>query len=303
MISADLESTADVMCCASCGIAEGDDTKLEECADCDLVKYCSDKCQEKHREQHEEECKNRKALLHNRRLFTQPDETHLGECPLCFLPLPLDINKVMFTSCCSEIICTGCVYANYKSNINNLVKAWSCPFCREPSSGGKELARKRVMKRIKANDPAALRQRGNECSNEKDYDAAFTYLTKAAKLGDVDAHYRLGYMYGEGQGVDEDEGKAVYHYEKAAIAGHPRARHNLAVIDEKNGKIGRAVKHLIIAANLGFDVSMKQLWKHYSHGHITKEDLDTTLRAHQAAINAMKSEQRDAAEKYLHLRT
>ncbi len=57
----------------------------------------------------------------------------------------------------------------------------------------------------------------------------------------------------------------------------------------------RAVKHLIIAANLGYDQSMKALWKHYSAGNITKQDLDATLRTHQAAINATKSAQRDAA--------
>jgi hypothetical protein len=48
----------DMMCCASCGIAAIDDAKLKKCNDgCDLVKYCSDGCQEKHREQHESACK------------------------------------------------------------------------------------------------------------------------------------------------------------------------------------------------------------------------------------------------------
>ena len=57
-----------------------------------------------------------------------------------------------------------------------------------------------------------------------------------------------------------------------------------------------ALKHLIIGANLGFEKSMKTLWMVFKHGHITKEDLDATLRAHQAAIDATKSTQRDAAE-------
>ena len=39
-----LEAEAD-MCCASCGIAEVDDIRLNECNDCDLVRYCSDRCQ------------------------------------------------------------------------------------------------------------------------------------------------------------------------------------------------------------------------------------------------------------------
>ena len=48
--------------CACCGIAPVDDIKLKLCdGGCDLVKYCSDVCQENHREQHEEECKGRKA--------------------------------------------------------------------------------------------------------------------------------------------------------------------------------------------------------------------------------------------------
>jgi hypothetical protein len=79
--------------CACCGITGVDDVKLKDCNDgCDLVKYCGDGCQENHREQHEQECKKRKAKLHDKKLFTQPD-CHLGECPLCFLPLPLDPSK------------------------------------------------------------------------------------------------------------------------------------------------------------------------------------------------------------------
>jgi hypothetical protein len=85
---------------------------------------------------------------------------------------------------------------------------------------------------------------------------------------------------------------------KAAIGGHPSARHNLACNEERNGNTERAMKHLTIAANLGCEDSMKVLWKHYSIGNITKEELESTLRSHKAAIDAMKSAQRDAAEAY-----
>jgi truncated hemoglobin YjbI len=53
---------------------------------------------------------------------------------------------------------------------------------------------------------------------------------------------------------------------------------------------------LIIAANVGHEDSMKALRKHYSGGNITKEDLDATLRTHQAALDEMKSPEREAAE-------
>ena len=58
----------------------------------------------------------------------------------------------------------------------------------------------------------------------------------------------------------------------------------------------RAVKHFIIAANLGYEKSMKELWGHYSDGNIIKEVLEVTLRTHKAAIDETKSAQRDAGE-------
>ena len=293
---------ADV-CCANCGAAEVDDIKLEECDDCDLVKYCSDGCRELHRELHEEECTRRAKVLHDRELFTQPDETHLGECPLCFLPMPLDKQKSSYYACCSQIVCNGCVHAHIMANIDDMVKAGSCPFCREPVVGEEE-SNKRMMKRVKANDPAALRQIGATCYEEGDYDEAIKYFTKAADLGDVEAYYQLGLMYWKGEGVDEDEEKAVYHYEKAAVGGHPTARNNLGWYEEGNGNIERAVKHYIIAANLGYEGSMKTLWAMFKDGCIiSKEELDATLRTHHAALGAMKSEQRDSAVKLSAMRT
>jgi hypothetical protein len=80
--------------CACCGIAEVDDVKLKLCdGGCDLVKYCGVECQGNHREQHLEECNKRKAELHDKQLFTQPDSSYLGECSICCLPLSLDASK------------------------------------------------------------------------------------------------------------------------------------------------------------------------------------------------------------------
>jgi tetratricopeptide (TPR) repeat protein len=277
--------------CANCGVAEVDDTQLEDCGGCDLVKYCSEKCTENHREQHEEECQKRVQELHDKKLFRQSDGSHRGECPLCFLPLPLDPKKSTFYSCCSKTICDGCEYAHYMSDGGD-----NCPFCREPAPEEDDEHRKRMMKRVKANDPAAISEIGTKLYREGDWDSAFEYYMKAAELGEVVAHNQLGWMYWKGEVVEKDEEKAVYHLEKAAIGGHPQARHNLAFIEQKNGHVQRAVKHLIIAAKLGRELSMKALWKHYSEGNITKEDLEATLRNHQAALDEMKSPEREVAE-------
>ena len=210
MVSAE---EADENVCANCGIAGMGEIKLKECdGGCDLVKYCSDKCQENHREQHHEECKKRANELHDRRLFTQPDGNHEGECRICFLPLSIDPEKSTFNSCCGQTICMGCTLENYREKVlsneffHDIVKASRCVFCRTPLSDKEEYA-KREMERIEANDPAALRYRGSKCYQEGDYDKALKYWTKAAELGDIEAHYRLGYMYGEGGRCREGHGK------------------------------------------------------------------------------------------------
>ncbi len=288
------ETAADEDVCANCGIAGVDEIKLQECdGGCDLVKYCCDGCRELHREQHQIECKRRRDELHNRRLFTQPDGTHLGECPICFLPLPLEHEKI-FMECCGQWICKGCGFAHMMSSTYDEVKAKACAFCRTTVLD-EEKYRKKTQERIEANDPAALSFRGTKYHEEGDYDKALKYLTKAAELGDAQAHFLLGFMYLRGEGVEKDKEKAVYHFEKAAIGGHPVARHNLACYEAKNGNMEKAVKHWIISANFGYDHSMKTLLEVYKDGHITKEKYGATLRAHQAAIDAMKSLRRDNA--------
>ena len=170
----------------------------------------------------------------------------------------------------------------------------NCPFCREPVLDNEECD-KSIMKRVEANDPAAMNKMGLMRYEEGDYDGAVKYFSKGAELEDLMAHYHLGVMYRCGKGVEKDVGKAVYHYEIAAIGGDPYARNNLGCIEEKNGMMERAVKHFIIAANFGHTGAMNKLWEYYKDGNITKEDLEATLRAHQAAIDAMKSPQREAA--------
>ena len=174
----------------------------------------------------------------------------------------------------------------------------TCPFCRHPVPETDEEVEKNKMKRIAANDPVALMKLGLRHYGEGKYDAAFNYLTKAAELGDVEACYNLSVMYREGQGVENDEEKELYHLEEAAIRGHLDARFNLACYEERSGRIDRAVKHFIIAANLGHDESIHALKDHYKYGYISKDDFAAALRAHQAAVDATKSPQREEAAKF-----
>eukprot|EP00985_Skeletonema_marinoi_P029086 scaffold26678_cov161-Skeletonema_marinoi.AAC.3 len=266
------------MCCAACGTAEVDDINLKTCTACKSVRYCSIKCQKHHRPKHKRECKKRAAELRDEILFKQPESSHEGDCPICFLPLPLVENKSIVMSCCSKKICRGCAYANQVRELEGKLQQ-KCAFCRHPVPHTEEEAMKHIMKRVEANDPAAMCHMGVRCHLGGDIEGAFLYWTKAA---DAYSHYQLSRLYGEGK--------------EAAVGGHPTARHNLGCIEGDNGRNERALKHWLIAAKLGNGDSLTNVRTGFEWGLLSKEDFAAALRGHQAAVDATKSTQRDEAE-------
>ena len=97
-----MESTTE---CAACG-KEGNSDDMNTCNKCKMVKYCNASCKKKHRSKHKKACERRVAELREEQLFK---EVEPEECPLCFLPLPLDASQSTFQSCCGKIICNGCI--------------------------------------------------------------------------------------------------------------------------------------------------------------------------------------------------
>jgi hypothetical protein len=289
------ENVADTSC-ASCGMAEIDDIKLKKCTACQLVRYCGVECQRNHRPKHKKACKKQAAELRDELLFKQPESTHLGDCPICMIPLPIDVKKSIMMMCRSNVVCNGCAHANRVRRMQESLDR-TCPFCRKPVPTEEEVEGYR-MTRIEANDPVALEQMGTKYYKKEDYSSAVEYFTKAAGLGDVEAHYKLACCYKLGHDVEKDEKRELYHFEEAAIGGHPRARYYLVCIEGKNGKFDRATKHFIIAANQGYDGAIEMLRGHYVKGKISKENFAAALRAHQAAVDATKSPQREAAEEF-----
>ncbi len=292
------EGAADIHCCACCGIAEVDDVELKKCDDCDLVRYCSDKCQQDHRPEHEAKCKERAAELRDEILFRQPEGTHLGDCPICCLPLNPMPTEFTLMACCSKFVCIGCEIANgvreWQSKISH-----ACPFCRQPIPTDSE-AEVNNIERAAANDPVAIREMGASHFHKEDWDAAMECYSRAASLGDADANYKIGSHYCEGTYVEKDEEKGLYHLEEAAIAGHPDARYELAhyelfQYDDVGMRADRAVKHLIIAAKLGNDKAIQTLRHCYTTEFISKEVYAASLRDYQAAVVAMKSPNRETA--------
>ena len=156
----------------------------------------------------------------------------------------------------------------------------------------------RLMKRIEANDPVAMRHMGAEKYHKGDYKAAFEYWTMAAEMGDTLAHHNLSVMYQHGEGVKKDVKREVHHAEHAAIGGQPSSRCNLGCVEWKNGRVDRAAKHFIIAAKHGDDLSLGNVKNLYKAGVVSKDDFAAALRGHQAAIAATKSPQREEAVEF-----
>ena len=92
--------------------------------------------------------------------------------------------------------------------------------------------------------------------------------------------------------------KAVYHFEQAAIGGHPHARGLLGFHETENDRFDRAAKHYIIAANLGDDVSLKYIKNLFAVGIVSKDEYAAALRGYQTAVNETKSAEREEGEKF-----
>lgn len=115
----------------------------------------------------------------DKKLFEQPESTHLGECPLCFLPMPTDRHQIIMNSCCSKLQCNGCAYAHQKREMS-LGLEQSCAFCRKPLQKNKEEEIANKMERVEADDAVAIHAIGCHHESQGDCESAFEYYTKAA---------------------------------------------------------------------------------------------------------------------------
>ncbi|KAL7528930.1 hypothetical protein ACHAXR_002703 [Thalassiosira sp. AJA248-18] len=281
--------------CAACGKHANDDVTLKRCTACKLVQYCSVDCQKTHRKHHKNACRNKAAELHDEILFKQPEDHYRGDCPICFLPQPFDTSQFTFKSCCGKDICNGCKYADERTGMNKGV----CCFCRTPNPTSYEEFVQRARKRMKAGDIRAHHEIGchyysGTAGLVRDLGEAFTLFSKAAELGDIASHYQLGVMYWNGQHVNRDIKKAAHHLTIAAIGGHPDARCEIGINNNRDFA-ARAMKHFVIAAKMGHVESLNQLKLGYKKGLVLKEDFSSALRAYQDALESRKSKQRDEA--------
>ena len=231
--------------------------------------------------------------LHDEALFKQPPREE--DCPICFLRLPSFGTGSIFRACCGKMICGGCINA-----VARMDKEEKCPFCRTPAPTSDEEIIKRVMKRVEVGDADAIHNlayyynKGN-FGFSQDYAKALELYLRSGELGCAAAYNKVGYAYDYGKGVERDEKKASQYYELAAMRGDVCARHNLGIIEENKGDIDRALKHFMTAVEFGYSKSLVHIKGFFVTGLATKDDYAKALRAYQAYLDEIKSDQRDKA--------
>ena len=178
-----MNDTDTITNCANCGKGEESSGDLKACTACKLVKYCNRECQIAHRPLHKKACKKRAAELHDEALFKEPPPRE--DCPICFLPLPLDVNQTTFKSCCGKIICYGCIHAMREEARQSGGEVGLCAFCRKSSPiAGMYLDE---IKRLK----------------------------KLIEADNADGYNYLAGMYWDGEGMQQDWSKANELYLRA----------------------------------------------------------------------------------------
>ncbi|MDB4430403.1 zinc finger MYND domain-containing protein [bacterium] len=288
--------------CASCGKVGGN---LNMCNKCNMVKYCNAACKKKHRSKHKKACEKRVSELHDDALFKEHPPRE--DCPICFLPLPLDPGQTNFHPCCGKIICNGCIYA-MKEEACGRGKIELCAFCREPEPSSAEEATKQIKKLMEADNADAFHNLAGYYEDgikgmPQDFAKANELWLKAGELGCVEAYFKLGFSYNNERGVEMDKKKAMHYYELAAMSGDVHARHNLGFQEGKAGNYHRAMKHFRLAANAGYKKSLDMVKKGYMDGIVTKDEYASTIRAYHQRVDETTSDDRDKAEAaYLHLR-
>ncbi|EJK72332.1 hypothetical protein THAOC_06149 [Thalassiosira oceanica] len=218
-------------------------------------------------------------------------------CPLCCLPIALPAAQhSKFYSCCMKTVCNGCVLALHRRGMEK-----TCAFCRTPTADNGAAILALVQKRVDAKDRKATEILAQAYYNgnyglQPDIPRAIELWTDAARLGDLDAHYKLGCRYCKGECVKEDVARSVRHWQHAAIQGHPESRYLLGVHEYTTGNHQLAVRHWMISAKMGLEESLNNIKAMFMKGYATKAQYAEALRGYQNALEETKSPQREEAE-------
>ena len=203
-----------------------------------------------------------------------------------------------YQTCCGKMICSGCLHA-----VDKMKGETKCPFCRVPDPTSEEEFIERVKKRVEMDDANGIYSLGcyyynGERGFPQDHSKALKLFHRAGGLGSAESYYNVGCAYYFGRGVERDIKKAKHYWELAAMGGDAKAKYNLGILEDNAGNMSIALKHYMIAAECGYNDSLKEIREFYLNGHATKDDYAKALQTYQKYIDGIKSAQRDEAASF-----
>ena len=138
--------------------------------------------------------------------------------------------------------------------------------------------------------------------NRGDFATAIREWRPLAEQGHASAQFNLGLMYGEGEGVPQDDAEAVKWYRKAAEQGLAEAQFNLGLM-YYNGQGGpqdyaQALQWYRKAAEQGYANAQHNLGFMYYNGEgVPQDDAQAHMWFNLAASRLPTGEDRDRAAK------
>ena len=225
-------------------------------------------------------------------LFETPPP--MPDCPICFLPLPIEDDAYSNKACCGATICRGCEEAHW--NTDGLEE--TCPFCRAPERRPMDETIRLMKKRVELNDAENMFWLGCFYAEGKhglaeDHHKAHELFIRAADLGSPRACTNASTEFETGEVVKKDEEKLMYYLEKGAKLGQVKARYNLGDIAASKGEWDIALRHMKISASSGYQPALDRLKDSYKQGMLCKEELAKCLRAQQKTLSEAWSKDRE----------
>ena len=259
-------------------------------------------------------------------LLPSTEDPQEDECVLCAYPLPLKKEESVYQACCGQMICYGCLIGQRRvlilgENVEKPIQGSKeeesefmtvlafnseqpilCPFCRVDVAENDQERLKRIWERIdEYRDPEAMNMLGC-CYIKGEYGLSKNILKgealykRAYDLGHANAARNLSVLYTEDI---PDAARMIQYAEEGVRRGNVACMNDVgAHAHQSSGNTEEATRHFMMAARFGDDEAMQNLTEYYRHELVSKEDLATTLRAHQAAHDKGKSESREYARRY-----
>ena len=235
------------------------------------------------------------------------------ECPICFVPLPIDEKKgTIYRPCCGKIICKGCIADQVQMLMRDsddegmqeeMIDVLNkCMFCRVEIHGK---SHELNMKAAERNQPEAMVRVGQYYLRDVRPDSFDSQEQRKRKAEDKQTGIdwiERAYVEGSGKAAEmlgdfflEDGNEDAYGY--FAVSGRVQAYVKLGSIDLNRGEVALAMDNYRKAFICGVKSEglVQVLKRGFMDGYITRDEYFSTLYRHYKANDEMNSESRKRA--------